>query len=183
MRWEKEDRMISTDCYTYTSWNIGNHEYSVISASGTPEYSFQLLVLHKLAGPQSFQPLVPQVLASTQSFQLLVLQVIALSHSRNSRVPSHFIVWCSTYSRVVSYVIGWYSRYSRVLGHFSFWYSQGLSHSERLVASHWLSTNDGCWFSDDLCNLPCREKYWLEHNSQRVNKGISFVLSIFELHE
>ena len=32
-------------------------------------------------------------------------------------------------------------------------------------------------------NLTCREEYWLENNSRRVNKDISFVLSVFELYD
>ena len=35
----------------------------------------------------------------------------------------------------------------------------------------------------EYCNLPCREEYWLENNSRRVNKDISFVFSVFELYD
>ena len=35
----------------------------------------------------------------------------------------------------------------------------------------------------EYCNLPCREEYWLENNSRRVNKDISLVLSVFELYD
>ena len=113
--------------YSYMYWNIGTHEYSVISASGTVgarEYSvisapghastqsFQLLVLQWLASTQPPQRLVLQVLASThQSFQLLVLLVLA-------SILSHFSFWYSRYSRVLSHISVWYSRYSRVLKSF-----------------------------------------------------------------